>query len=102
MLGSDLAAPDWLVCGSVRRGPGARPPEALGRNIGGIGPPFPLAVVVLQLGLYGRSTSAPTCPPRTTSFLFHQDHPALVPLGILAIAALGREMINGWRIRAGM
>ncbi len=98
MLGSDLAAPDWLgfwflfaavLALALRR-----------RHLTAV---LLAGVVVLQLGLYGAVyffTYLPAAGHILSSFT--RITAALVPLGILAIAASGREMSNGWRIRADM
>jgi hypothetical protein len=102
MLGSDLIAPDWLgfwflfaagLALALLRRRYWRQRTAL----------LLAGVVVLQLGLYGAVyffTYLPAAGHILSSFT--RITAALVPLGILAIAASGREMSNGWRIRAGM
>lgn len=102
MLGSDLAAPDWLgfwflfaACLALALWRGYRRRHRTALLLAG--------VVVLQLGLYGAVYFCTYLPPADHIFSsFTRITAALVPLGILMIAASGREMNNGWRIRAGM
>lgn len=95
MLGSDLAAPGWLGFWFLFA---AGLAVALWR---GNGTALLLAaVVVLQLGLYSAVYFFTYLPPAGHILSsFTRIVAALVPLGILAIAASSR---NGWRIRAGM
>ncbi|HEX5719596.1 MAG TPA: glycosyltransferase 87 family protein [Thermoanaerobaculia bacterium] len=105
MLGSDLAAPDWLgfwflfaACLAFALWRALR--REYRRNRTAL---LLAGVVVLQLGLYGAiyfCTYLPVADHILSSFT--RITAALVPLGILAIAASGREMSNGWRLRAGM
>jgi hypothetical protein len=98
VLGSDLAAPDWLgfwflFAAGLAFAIWRRHRTAL----------LLAGVVLLQLGLYV-AVYFFTYLPATGHILssFTRITAALVPLGILMIAASGREVRNGWRIRAGM
>ena len=95
MLGSDLAAPGWLgfwflFAAGLALALWRRNRTAL----------LLAGVVVLQLGLYSAVYFFTYLPPEGHILSsFTRIVAALVPLGILAIAA---SMRNGWRIRAGM
>lgn len=95
LLGSDLAAPGWLgfwllFAAGLALGLWKRNRIAL----------LLAGVVLLQLGLYSAVYFFTYLPPAGHILSsFTRITAALVPLGILAIAASSR---NGWRIRADM